>query len=173
MLKQLRFVKDGKVEVAEFEGRKIVLKTKRGSHPNLVAHVKALKLIWNEFVKIWGERRKERKAQLYSTRFFDLAMVEEYNAIYEQVSGTTYNNLLVRKDISYWKKRKIVKGYSQLKTDFFKAYEKFSKNEGGVVRVKEYSFNVYRDFWPENVLFEGFDEQGRPKFILMDVIYEW
>ncbi len=166
---KLKFVKGEKVDVVEFEGRKIVRKTVKLQHPNLVVHIKTIKLIWNELVRIWRKREKEKKPQLYSARFFDLAAVEKDYAIYEHVSALTVEDLLETKFPSL---EKVVAGYLQLEEDFFESYIEFVRTEKSVVRVKDSLFYIRPDFSPKNVLFEGFDKQGKPRFILMDVIRE-
>ncbi len=167
----LKFTKNGKIDVVEFEGRTIVRKKKRSVHPNLVVHVKAIKIIWNELVKIWNARRIKKGAQLYSTRFFDLAVLEKSHAIYEHVPYPTVEKI-AWKNFSNPERVKIKAGYHQLKEDFLKADLNRLRNDRFVITAGKETYHVYEDFDEENVLFEGFDEQGKPKFILMDVVWE-
>lgn len=167
----LKFTKDGKIDVAEFEGRKIVRKKRRSVHPNLAVHVKAIKIIWNELVKIWNSRMVKGEPQLYSTRFFDLAVLENTHAIYEHAPHSTVEKI-IWKNLSPSEREKVKAGYQQLEKDFYKANLNRLRNNRFVVTAGKETYSVHEDFAKENVLFEGFDEHGRPKFILMDVTWE-
>lgn len=152
-----------------FDRKRFFIKRAKDYHPNMRAHVKAIKLLYNELRKIWEERKKSGEPQLYSARFFDLVAVESDLAVYEYVDAPTVREH-IRSGGERWKT--VQKAFNQLNADFTKACDAFDFGKRkGLVEADGETFFVWDDFRRENVLFEGFEE-GKPKFVLADPVSE-
>lgn len=167
----------GSVTIFDFKGKRLAIKRAWRVHPDMVRHVKAVKLVYNELRNIWQRRFWNVFSKpLYNARFFDLAAVKKGFAIYEYSQAPTLYHYMYDAERTREEQDRVYRAFKQLEKDYMKAIER-ARDKRKRVELKRDSGKgivspIFSDLTTGNVLFEGYDEKGRAKFILMDIVNE-